>query len=282
MEKQELRQSMESRLLRLGELLKVSYGLINERFGSFLGLTLLVYIPVNVVLYVKMLQVDPTVEDAALMLNQAMSVSVVQLILVFIEIVAVLVTAVLVHNQVYGEQKIPFGTAFYRGIRMWVRAVTALVLVMLGAFLCLIPLGSLLALPGLFGMMLPLIALVSVYYSMMQNMVCCAAALRGHWGLHNLRYSFFILRGYMGRAFGRMLVISLITSGISMLFEQLLANIVSFLTQPWLYVLICTAFSALISVLNTFGFIAASVLFLNLEEIKIQEVREADRHSNGE
>ena len=102
MEKQELRQSMESRLLRLGELLKVSYGLINERFGSFLGLTLLVYIPVNVVLYVKMLQVDPTVEDAALMLNQAMSVSVVQLILVFIEIVAVLFTAVLVHNQVYG------------------------------------------------------------------------------------------------------------------------------------------------------------------------------------
>ena len=79
-----------------------------------------------------------------------------------------------------------------------------------------------------------------------------------------------------------MLVISLITSGISMLFEQLLANIVSFLTQPWLYVLICTAFSALISVLNTFGFIAAAVLFLNLEEIKIQEVREADRHSNGE
>ena len=112
MEKQELRQSMESRLLRLGELLKVSYGLINERFGSFLGLTLLVYIPVNVVLYVKMLQVDPTVEDAALMLNQAMSVSVVQLILVFIEIVAVLVTAVLVHNQVYGEQK----NSFWHGV----------------------------------------------------------------------------------------------------------------------------------------------------------------------
>lgn len=279
MNRDELREAMQNRSLTLGEILKHAFGLLTDRFGSFFLLTLLIYVPISFILQMKMQQVDLTVEDIELLASQLMGVGLVQLILSLLEIVAILVSAVLMHNLIYGESRMPFGTAFYRGIRMWPRAVLTVALLMMGALICSMSLSMMLYMPGLMLLAMPLLLMMAVFYSMMQSFTCTVSALRGRIGMDNIRYVLFILKGTMGRALGFFTVILLLSSGVSLVFNYMLENMVYYIAQlqqlPWLPIVINVVFSTLISVLSIYGFIAGSLLFLNLEEKRRKELNEA-------
>lgn len=268
MEREELRRTLESRTLTLGELLQQSFGLLTDRFGAFIVLMLMVYLPINLIQQYQLMQVDLTVEDMELMLSQLASVYLVQMVLSFLEMVAILVAAVLVHDLVFESGQLPFGTAFYRGVRMWIRAFFTMVVVLTGLILCLMSMGMLMMMPAMMMLLLPLIFLVMVIYSLMQNGICVTAALRGRMGFDNIRYVAYILKGHMGKAIGNYAAIMLLTSGISILCNLLLGNIVAYIESPWLALGVNVLFSTLLSILSLYGYVAGTLLFLNLEEGK--------------
>lgn len=277
MDHKELREAVCSRPLSLSELLKQAFAILNDRFGSIFLLTVLVYLPVNLILELKMQQVDLTVEDLELLVSQMLGVEAVQVLLSFVELVAIVVTAVMVHNYIFGTKRAPFGRIFYRGIRMWLRAAVTMIILLLGVVLCIMSLSMLSILPVLMLAVMPVLLLLMIFYSLMQCSVAAAASLRGYWGMNCIRYVSFILKGYMKKAIGNTAVILLITGGVSMLFNMLLSGILSYIASPWLYIGISTVFSTLISVLSIYGFAAGCLLFLNLEEYKRYQMEEAQK-----
>lgn len=268
MEKEELRSAMQSRPLRLSEVLQQSFQLMTERFGSFLLLMTMVYLPIHLILEYKMLQVDLTVEDTELLLSQLMSLYMVQMVLSFLEIVAILVTSVLAHNLIYGKSEMPFGSAFYRGIRMWVRAFLTMMVLVMGAVLCIMSMSMLMMFPGMMFLIFPVLLLLAVFYSLMQNFVCTSAALRGRMGMDNIRYTTFILKENMGRAIGYYAVILLITSGGFLLGDLLVSSMTQYIANVWIAMGIRVCFQVLLSILKIYAYIAGTLLFLNMEEGK--------------
>ncbi len=268
----ELAKTMQERVLSLGEILKHAFGILNERFASFLLLVLLVYLPVNFVLQYAMMQVDFSVTEFELLVDEMMDLGIVQIVLSFLELVAIVVTAVMVHNQIFGQKILPFGTVFYRGVRSWLRAVMSVMVIMLGLMMCILSMGIMFMMPGMAMMMLPVILLLIVVYSMMQYCSCSAAALRGYWGLRNIRYVSLVLKGYMGKAIGNTAVILLITGGVTTIFNLLLSNMLYYISNEWIALAVNVGFSTLFSMLTVYGYVAGIMLFLNIEEKKRREV----------
>ncbi len=267
----ELAKTMQERVLTLGEILKHAFGLLNERFASFFLLVLLVYLPVNFVMQYALMQVDFTVAELEVLAEQMMDVGIVQIVLSFLELVALVVAAVMVHNLIFGQKKLPFGTVFYRGVRSWLRAVMSVMVIMLGMMMCILSMSMMFMLPGMAMMMLPVLLLLMVVYVLMQHCCCAAAALRGYWGLRNIRYVSLVLKGYMGKAIGNTTVILLITGGVTMLFNMLLGNMLQFISNEWVAIAVNVGFSTLFSMLTVYGYVAGSLLFLNIEEKKRRE-----------
>ena len=267
----ELAKTMQERVLTLGEILNHAFGLLNERFSSFFLVVLLVYLPVNFVLQFAMMQVDYTVTELELLAAEMMDVGIVQIVLSFLELVALAVAAVVVHNQIFGQKKLPFGTVFYRGVRSWLRAVMSVMVIMLGMMLCILSMSMMFLMPGMAMMLLPVLLLLMVIYVLMQHCCCTAAALRGYWGLRNIRYVSLVLKGYMGKAIGNTAVILLITGGTSMIFNMLLSNMLEFISNEWIALAVNVGFSTLFSMLTVYGYVAGSLLFLNIEEKKRRE-----------
>ncbi len=267
----ELAKTMQERVLTLGEILKHAFGLLNERFSSFFLLVLLVYLPVNFVLQYAMLQVDFTVTELELLAAEMEDVGIVQIVLSFLELVALVVVAVMVHNLIFGQKRLPFGTVFYRGVRSWLRAVMSMMVIMLGMMMCILSMSMMFLMPGMVMMLLPVILLLAVIYSMMQYCSCSAAALRGYWGLRNIRYVSLVLKGYMGKAIGNTAVILLISGGVTTVFNLMLTSMLSYISNEWIALAVNVGFSTLFSMLTIYGYVAGSLLFLNIEEKKRRE-----------
>ncbi len=268
MERKEIAKMMQERVLRLGEVLKYTFELLNERFFYFLLLTLLVYLPVNFVLQVAVMQVDLSVMDLELLAEEMMQVGIVQIILLFLELVAVAVTGVMVHNQIFGHKRLPFGTVFYRGVRSWLRATMSVMVVMLGMMMSILSLSMMIMLPGMGLMLLPILLLLMLLYYLMQCCCCNTAALRGYWGFRNIHYVLIVLKGYMGKVLGYTAVILLVSNGATMILNILLSSMLRYITGQWLILVVSVVFSTLFSVMTVYGYAAVSLLFLNIEEKK--------------
>ena len=267
----ELEKMMQERVLSLGEILKHTFRLLNERFGSFFLLVLLVYLPVNFLLQYAMMQVDFSLEDLELLTAEMMDVGIVQIVLSFLELVAILVEAVIVNNQVFGRKRLSFGTIFYCGVQGWLGAVMSMMAIMMGMTLCILSMSMMILMPGMTMIMLPIILLLMVIYSLMQCCTCTVSALRGYWGLRNIRYVWLVLKGYMGKAIGNTAVILVITAGVRMLFNLLLNNTLYYISNEWVALAVNVGFSTLVSVLSVYGYMAGSLLFFNIEERKRRE-----------
>ena len=75
----------------------------------------------------------------------------------------------------------------------------------------------------------------------------------------------------MGKAIGNTAVILLITGGASMIFNMLLSNMLEFISNEWIALAVNVGFSTLFSMLTVYGYVAGSLLFLNIEEKKRRE-----------
>ena len=267
----ELTRKMQERVLSLGEILKYAFGLLAERFGSFFMIVLLVYLPVNVATQISALKVDLTSMDLEVLLSEVSGLGIVQLVLSFLELVAALVVAVMVHNLIFGREKLPFGTAFYRGVRGWLRAVMTVMVLMLGMMTCMLSLSMFMMLPILSLMMIPLVLVLAVMYSVMLGGGCTAAALRGYWGFRNVRYVSLVYKGYMWRVIGYTAVVMVITEGITLVFGLMLSFLLYYIPNDGLVLMINVGVSTLLSVFSIYASIAGSLLFLNIEEKKRRE-----------
>ena len=267
----ELTRKMQERVLGLGEILKASFQLLFERFGFFFLLMMLVYLPYNVATQISMLKVDLTSMDLEVLMSGVSDLGIVQLVLSCLELVAALVIAVIVHSLIFGREKMPFGTLFYRGVRGWLRAVMTMMVLMLGMMTCMLSMSMFMMMPGLSLMILPLVLVLAVVYSMMLSGGCTTAALRGYWGLRNVRYVSLVYRGYMWRVIGYTAVFMVITEGITLLLGVLLSFLLYYISNEGMALAINVGVSTLLSMFEIYASIAGSLLFLNIEEKKRRE-----------
>lgn len=268
LERREFNKAISERPLLLREILQQAFALLNERFGAFILLMIAVYLPVQLLTQYTLLQIDLSGENLEELWNQLLGIYKGEIGLSFLEMAAVLVTAVMVHNQIFDEERLAFGTAFYRGLRMWLRAAFTVMLLMLLLFSTGMAAGLLLMMPGMLLLAFPLILLGAVMYNLLHGFICNAAALRGRFGFDGFRYVAFVLKGRMGKAIGNYAVILLLTGGALMVCNYMLSSITAQITIPLLSFAIQVIFSVLLSVWNIYGYIALSILFLNLEELK--------------
>ena len=271
MDRIELTHKMQERVLSLGEILSYSFQMLIGRFGSFCFLALLVFLPVNLALQMAAAKIDLTSMDLEVLLAGVYDLGIVQLVLSFLELVATLVTAVMVHNQIFGREKVSFGTLFYRGVRGWLRAAMTVMTILLGMMLCMMSMSMFMMLPGLSLMMLPLVLLLAVVYSVMQCGGCTAAALRGYWGIRNVRYVSLVYKGYMWRVIGYTAVVLLITEGITFVLGLMLSFLLYYIPNEGMALLINVGVSTLLSIFSMYTSVAGALLFLNIEEKKRRE-----------
>lgn len=257
---------MEERLLTLGELLRYTFTYLTDRFGSYFIIMLAAYLPSNLVMQLKLMQVDLTVEDINLLLSQLASVGIVQLILVFIEVLAPICAATLLASQVYeSDKQVTVGTAFYRGIKRWFLAVSGVIIVLLGAIMCGMWLGTFMTLP-FFAVLVPaLLLFVVILYNALLNMVCVAGTTRGFAGIFNLRYVFYLFQGWKKKALANYAVMFIITGAFSIVVELLLANITAGIANEWLRLAIVVVFSTLASMVTMCRFVFGTLQFFNAE-----------------
>ena len=279
MDRQTLTDTMGQRLLKAGEVLSSGYALLSNRFGSYLLLSFLVYLPANLITGYFAMQIDLTpllevqndlnllTEAYESLLGEYVHLIGAQLAVMFLTLVAAMVTAVIVKNQLFDEENRSFGKNFYQGVRMWPRGALSLILVLieliLGSFGCamlmIVPLIGLVA----FVLMIALVFIFQMNYSLSS----AAAALRGRFGFDNLRYIRFLSAPVYPQVIGIFAIVTLISNGILMIVSLLTTNLVTFSDNQWVMLAVSTHIDTILSILSVYGFVCGAIVFLNLEEL---------------
>ncbi len=272
---------MGERPLKISEIFSSSYSLLSNRFGSYLMLSFLVFLPANVILQyftmkitmVDLEGVDLLTADLTPFLQQYLHLIVANLMAEFIALIAILVTAVQVKNQLFDEKNHTFGTLFYRGIRMWPRAALTQVIVLLQMITAVICCSMLLALPLIGLIAIALLLLIAIRFVMYENFCGAAAALRGRMGFDNVRYVRFLVHGKSMHYIGLFAAVTLLSNGVIILVSLLSSNLFLATANEYVNMAISVALSTLLSVLNIFGYICGTIALFNLEEMKRNELK---------
>ena len=300
------KKTIQERTLKISEVLSVAYSLLSQRFGRYLLLSLLVYVPINLVIsYISEdVYLPAELTEAALetMIPGMLKVVLAEVGTLFLELIAIQVTAVKVKNQLFDEENKSFGKLFYQGVRMWPRGALTLVLVLIGAVVALMCTSGLMAIPVLWLIAIPLLVLIAIYLVLYIDLAGCCAALRGRFGFDNLRYIGFLLKPnvrmvdpatitngfpvapqdqYLERAekiqvlepvSGKVrrifIVIMLLSNGLSLLVTFLASGILGMITNVYLNYAASVVIASIFSIFNIYSFICAALVFFNLEEMK--------------
>ncbi|MCF0135808.1 MAG: hypothetical protein HUJ69_05240 [Lachnospiraceae bacterium] len=284
MDRETLLKTMEERNLTVGEVLSHGFSLLSGRFGQYLLLSVLVFLPINLIQNYFSMQVDlsafyamdmeqlvqadltPFMNDMAKTLAAAVGGQ-------FLSLIAVLVSAVMVKNQLLDPENHGFGTLFYRGIRMWPRAALTVVLVLMQTFIGCMCAGMLMAFPLLGLLAIVLVVYVAIRYIMYENLCGAVAALRGRLGFDNMHYVKFLLQKSHFKVLGIFAIITLLSNGITLGVSLLSTNILSFSGNALVRLIIATLISTILSILNIFGYVCGTLILLNLEEMKRRELK---------
>ena len=300
----ELSIEMGRRPLKTGEILQGAYRLMNEKFGWFLILSVLVYLPINLVQQFPLLQIDLTGLAA---LSQSSDVSMEELIqsdqmqavikqagiqagisvvMLFVERIAIMVTAVILHYQLFIETAtdqagVPyhnqesFGQVFYQGIRMWPRGAATLFFLLLGFLIAVLCLGVLSLSPVMLFVTMPVMIFCMLRFLMYESSSGAVAALRGRIGFDNLNYVRTVLGDRSMYLFGQYTVAILISNGLSMVFNVLMTMSLQYITNQWAAYAASCAIGTLLSILNLYGFTAQVLIFLSREEYLRAQAQQA-------
>ena len=253
--------------LPISKVIQGAWRLFSERWFWYLLLSILVFFPSTLVVQYTAGLVNPETVEIQELLKVYMAV----ILMSFVWIIGTLVSAVMVSTQLRDEP-FSFGTAFYRGICAWPRAIATVLLLM--AILVGVAMAGMLAVTILPLLAVPFITALligSVVFSAGLYFAAIAAALRKKMFMDNVRYVVYILRGHFGKSIGLFMLLFLgglfISYGVGVLEEPLLALIanssVRWIVQSFL--------DSLLSVTNIFMFIALTIYFLNLESIRLEE-----------
>lgn len=262
-----LAERMRNGYLSIGEDFREAWKILRTHTSKYFFLMLLVYLPIQVVIQYQTSQMDLTVEAPELILAQMTRLGIIELVMTLLEQVAVLVVAVLVAiciDETQMENK-SFSAVFYRGVRMWPRAVLTLGMVALGAICAITALSVLMAIPLLGLLVIPGILLLAILLILLQSCTGTTAALRARMGFDNIRYVFFVLQGRMWRTMGAFALISLLTGVIQVGISFALSGIFSAITQPVISMALQVIISTLTSIISLYGYTVGALLFIGAE-----------------
>lgn len=265
-----------------GEAMKGGFQLFKSRFKDFFLLTLLVYLPIQLAIQYRSGTLDLMTEDLSVLAYQLLQILILQIILSFLELVALLVASVFSEHYISppaegeeAEKPFPFSTAFYRGIRMWPRALVTYGFVVLGLVMIVVLIS---VFANLFLLiLLPVILLIVVWFTMYKSFACTSAALRARFGFDALRYCSYINSGYLIKSLALFGLVALITEISSLFLSLFLDLILSLFSLGWLSFGLRVVFLTLFSIVNIYGYICGALWFMHLEHMKmIQEEQTAE------
>lgn len=266
MNKQEVRESLSRREVHLREIFIWSLELLRERLGQYILLTIIIFLPTNLLLSFLLEQLPETVDA-----TQYLRVSGMQLLTNLFSMIACSVCVIMVGDQLKEEsgEKKSFGVIFYEGIRTWPLFFLTTVMLMaalVGVLLVLTILSSfipVLLVPAMAAIIILTFLLVVFMYG--SNVI---AARHRVMLRRNLEMLLEALKNHMGRTIGLILLVSLIGLGLSMpllnMFEILIGNRLSGIGLVIAETLIQTA----LSIVNIYADIAVCLRFVNLEQIR--------------
>ncbi|MBO6159270.1 MAG: hypothetical protein J6P72_08460 [Firmicutes bacterium] len=288
---QPLIERMRHRYLTGSELFKEAFHVFKEKPSYYFLLMLLVYLPIQIVLQYQSMQLDLSVESYELLGMQLLRFGMVEMVVMLLEQVAVLVIAVIAcyyvertdpvlsakvgeDGQVAPAPTETFQTLFYRGVRMWPRAVLTLVVVLFGVISAVMLLSSMMLMPllGLFAMVGMVLLVILV--SLLQSCTATTAALRGRMAFDNIRYVFFILQGRMWRSMGVFAFISFITSVFSIVFSLLTTLLLGGIENVAVSFTVSVVITTLLSVVQLYGYTVGALLFIGAEHRKERIIKD--------
>ena len=276
MTRQDISREITRSELPISKIIQGAWRLFSERWIWYLLLTVLVFFPSTLVVHYAAGLINPETAEIQDLIKVYMAV----ILMSFVWIIGTLVSAVMVNAQLRDEP-FSFGTAFYKGICAWPKAIATVLLLM--AILIGIAMAGMLAVTILPLLAVPFITALligSVVFSAALYFAAITAALRKKMFMDNLKYVVYILRGHFGKSIGLFMLLFLgslfVSYGVGVLEEPLLALIanssVRWIVQSFL--------DSLLSITNIFMFIGLTIYFLNLESIRLEEEAaraEADR-----
>ena len=276
MTRQDISREITRSELPISKIIQGAWRLFSERWIWYLLLTVLVFFPSTLVVQYTAGLINPETAEIQDLIKVYMAV----ILMSFVWIIGTLVAAVMVNAQLRDEP-FSFGTAFYKGICAWPKAIATVLLLM--AILIGIAMVGMLAVTILPLLAVPFITALligSVVFSAALYFAAITAALRKKMFMDNLKYVVYILRGHFGKSIGLFMLLFLgslfVSYGVGVLEEPLLALIanssVRWIVQSFL--------DSLLSITNIFMFIGLTIYFLNLESIRLEEEAaraEADR-----
>ena len=276
MTRQDISREITGSELPISKIIQGAWRLFSERWIWYLLLTVLVFFPSTLVVQYTAGLINPETAEIQDLIKVYMAV----ILMSFVWIIGTLVSAVMVNAQLRDEP-FSFGTAFYKGICAWPKAIATVLLLM--AILIGIAMVGMLAVTILPLLAVPFITALligSVVFSAALYFAAITAALRKKMFMDNLKYVVYILRGHFGKSIGLFMLLFLgslfVSYGVGVLEEPLLALIanssVRWIVQSFL--------DSLLSITNIFMFIGLTIYFLNLESIRLEEEAaraEADR-----
>ncbi len=266
MNKQEVRESLSRREVHLREIFIWSLELLRERLGQYILLTIIIFLPTNLLLSFLLEQLPETVDA-----TQYLRVSGMQLLTNLFSMIACSVCVIMVGDQLKEEsgEKKSFGVIFYEGIRTWPLFFLTTVMLMaalVGVLLVLTILSSfipVLLVPAMAAIIILAFLLVVFMYG--SNVI---AARHRVMLRRNLEMLLETLKNHMGRTIGLILLVSLIGLGLSMpllnVFEILIGNRLSGIGL----VIAETLIQTVLSIVNIYADIAVCLRFVNLEQIR--------------
>lgn len=262
-----LAERMRSDYFTVVENFKEAWTLMKSRFSYYVFLALLVYLPIQIVLQYQVSLLDLTVEAPELLMAQMAKLGIVQLVMTLLEEVAILVIAVICAlwiDETQMENK-TFSAIFYRGIRMWPRAIVTLILVALGAVVSISAMSIFVIMPLLGLLVIPGVLLVAILLVMLQSCTGTTAALRARMGFDNIRYVFFVLKGRMWQTLGIFALITVLTGVLQMGLSLALSNIFYFITQPVVSMALQVVISTMTSIITMYGYTVGALVFMGAE-----------------
>lgn len=264
----ELRETIQTRELKGGEVISGAWTVMEKRFGMYFLLALLVFLPSSLITEIvyNQLPAEPGLQDT-------MWVYIVQVVLNLYTMISLGVTAIMVENQLKTDEVDSFGSCFYTGIRRWPRFLVTMIAVglILGASLTgLMMIGMMM--PILMVPALAFIVIVTVMGVVLIYDTCTACALRRYMLMPCVNYVRSILKDHVGKSVGVILLLTLISSLIAIPIVSTVSRVTMVVNNPNVTIAVNTIVNTVVSVVNIFSNIGVVLFFMNLEFLKFREL----------
>ena len=265
MNKPMVRESLGQREILFREIFVWSWELLRERLPQYIILTIIVFLPSNLLISMLLAQIPDTID-----MIQYLKVSGMQLLANLFAMIACSVCVIIVDDQLSeGSEQKPFGVVFYEGISTWPMFFLTTLLLMaalFGVLLVITLVSSFLAflmLPAMVAIIIAALLLVVFMYG--SNVM---AARHRIMLKRNIDLVAASLKNHMGKTIGLMLLVSIIGIGLSAplmtLFETLIGDTLTGIPLIIVETLLQTA----LSIINIYADIAVCLRFMNLELIR--------------